>query len=284
MKEAVKAVLQDGLKAVVQQKSMSAGPVDWNAVVDAVPSNLDTGSETHAFEKNLKKERLRIEKSAADELAFDNKVAKERQASKEAAEAKVQDDKMAVQRSLEADAAAIRAALDKRLAVQANAVETVNQARVDWEAHSLKKRQAEAAAIRGRMLGATEGEAEAHQKVVDWKEHLVNEAAEKLRAEEKALAAKRLADKRAAIDHVTALKEAADKAYAARFDAAARAVEAKSKANAGVEEDLISGSDGMKDTLLEHIVNRIAKEYARRAWNDQQRIDEAATAAWPRPE
>lgn len=265
----------------VKQEKWWPPVVGWRAEVDSMPNGIDVGEVTGAFKNNMDKIRDIAPEKAAIDIAFHEKVNAERRADRQAAGEEVAADRVAVGEALAADRAQVAAVAAKRRAVVDAAISRVNHAKEVAEAHAIKRRQAETAAVEGRLAGASDGVAAAHREVMHARAAAAAAHAARVREAERNAIERRTEARRAAVDRQTEVDAAADQAWVDSAAARARVTEEAAAATAHVEETAIEGAEGMKNTLTDHHAARISRHFQRNAEASQGRIDEAASGSWP---
>lgn len=255
--------------------------VDWKAEVDSMPAGIDVGSVTAAYENNIDKVRDIIVEKTADSLAFDEKVRAERRANKKAAEEEAAVIPLAVEAALKADKEKVHEVVASRKAAVDEAVWRVKRAKANAEAHAIKKSQAETAALEGRVAGANEGVREAHRQRVHARQVAAAAAAQRVREKERIAEERGIAAGRAAIDRQTEVKADNQQAWVHQQARRAKIIEQQADARAHVAETYIEGAEGMKNTLTDHAAARDVRHFNRHTESAQERIDAAASGAWP---
>lgn len=255
---------------------------DDRAVTDSVPGGIDQGQVTSAWASNLEKEKEKIEAAAESNLAFEKKVYNERWPLNDATEVQLAADREAVKASLAADDATVQKAFARRIAVQKAAVVKMERARQAWEAHLIKKNQAEAAAQEGKLQGQEEGEEHSIAKQAAWQHKVESDQLERRKAAEDSAAAKADAAARAAVDAETTRMENAEKTLVAEAAANARALEARSAVESAVQRDAINGDEDKKNTYTMHAAELYAEKKLGEAKSAQEATDEASIGHWPK--
>jgi len=259
-----------------------ATPVhDDRAIVSSMPNGIDEGDVTSAYERNIDKVSKPIETEASEEIAFMKKVREQRKFNKAAAEAEVALTKKAVKAAEAADERAEKATAAERHKTVQEAIARVDEAKEDWEAHRIKKRQAEKAALEGRLEGEFIGDRQAHRRQEDFQSELEAEKKQAIREQERMALEKQKMARRAAINAQTKKLHDEEVAWEKKAAATARAATARASARAHEAEDRLEGAEGMKNRLLTDASNHIVNHYERLAEKEQERTNDAAAAAWP---
>lgn len=254
---------------------------DEYAITDSTPDGLDDGEVQGAFHSNMDKIRHSAEAKVASDLKFDNMVHEERKHNYAAAQEKVAATHADVIEAMAKDSAAIAKVKAGRKAAVEAATARVDKAKENAEAHHYKEAQAKAAAVAGRVAGARQAAvANRHARedmAASWKAEDAKEAREAARkSQEKAQEANQ-----AAVNQDTSTQAQAEQAWVKDNEKWKRAEEAKSAAEAALEENSIEGPEGMKNHELDTWADEQVAEYTRSASQHQHDIDADAKADWP---
>jgi hypothetical protein len=253
--------------------------VNWKAIADATPDGIDQGEVTSAFGANQERAKETVIGRAARNLAFQDKVHDERRAIKFATARSLRADKILTMEAIHRDRIGVAATEANRLANVGMAIEEVNAAKEEALAHTIKQKQAQSAALMGRMIGAKEGAEEAFRVDAMMKHKWAIERAATVYAAEKRAARNGRALERAAVEKDTAVRDAEMDVYAARHRKEAEALAKSSASDASLYEDDIAGPEGMKNTMELHEADRVAEDYARMAGKNKEVIADLTKGA-----
>jgi hypothetical protein len=272
------------MAAAARMESQPMHPEMWpNPVVNAKAvldsKGLDNGEVTSAFGANMERTKATVIGRTARKLAFKDKVRYQRAAIKLATARSIQADKIATFQAIRQDRIGVAKTKAKRMANYGLAMEKVNAAKEEAMAHAIKQKQAQQAALMGRMIGAKEGAEDAARVDAEMKHKWEMERAATAYAAEKRAALQAKAAQRAAIEKDTAMRAAELDIYAARNKKEAEALTASSAADASLWEDDINGPEGMKNVMELHEADRAAEGYARMAGKDAKVTGDLAAGA-----
>jgi hypothetical protein len=141
-------------------------------------------------------------------------------------------------------------------------------------AHAIKQKQAQKAALMGRLIGAKEGAEDAARADAELKHKWAVERAEAEAAAEKRAIQNSKTAERAAIDKDTAIRSAEMDVFSARDRKEAEAYAKSAAADASLYEDDLNGPEDIKNTMSLHEADRVAKGYARLAGENQEVTDD----------
>merc|ERR1719440_1543118 len=269
-------------KTVVKHGEHTANkgdPVDWKAEINA---GEDTGSVISAYKANMAKVEEPIVEDAANDLEFGDKVSEERALVSKKFQDQLEAQQVELGNAIEADREKVKKTMEHTDAVEEKADVEVANAKANFEAHAIKKDQAENAAVVGSIAGRDSGARKAYYMKED------NEAAHISQAEDEAIQEEGYAikEKRKLDKEFVENKVRDDERHAADYvnnnGQWTRAAEEEDRSDVAAAETAVEGPEGIYNQVTTDYADSTADAYTRKATKSQGRILSAGDAAWPK--
>lgn len=252
---------------------------DEVSLVQTAMKSKKPGPVTSAYSANGAKVADKIVEDAAEDLKFEDEISAEVAAERKNAEKELEGQDEELDEIVKGGDKKVQETIDSADAVADAAKATVDKAKENWEAHEIKKAQAEEAAVAGSLAGRDAGYSTAADMKDDHDAFESNKAEDKKIYEEgEAIKAHKASDKEF-VKAKIAKDEAEDAEYIKKKGEMIKLAAEKMDSDAAAVKTAVEGPDGIYNSVTTDDAEGKAIAYERETAKAQNSIDSAAKGA-----